>query len=94
MSSYTAVPAADMIVRAADGLFVIYHRPSGQTHVLEPVMVAILGALGEQPLDAAGVLAILGATHDLEAEPGESPLAVIAARLGELDALGLVEAVA
>jgi|GEM_PF-4694124 len=52
-------------------------------------MFAVLEATEGDALDAPGVLAKLAATHDIDAE--EEPLAIIAARLGELAALGLVD---
>ncbi len=79
--------------RATDDLYLLYHRPSGETHVLAPDMFAILTAIDGRPLDPAAVLAELAATHDIETE-GDAPLAVIDARLAELTALGLADAVA
>lgn len=58
--------------------------------MLAPDLFAILIAIDGAPLDPAGVLARLAATHDIETE-GDAPLAVVAARLEELAALGLAE---
>ncbi|MFC3713114.1 HPr-rel-A system PqqD family peptide chaperone [Sphingoaurantiacus capsulatus] len=73
-----------------DDLYLLYHRPSGETHMLAPDLFAILEAIDGEPLDAPGVLAALAATHDIEAED-DAPLAVIEARLAELVALGLAD---
>ncbi len=58
--------------RATDDLYLLYHRPSGETHVLAPDMFAILTAIDGRPLDPAAVLAELAATHDIETE-GDAP---------------------
>lgn len=82
----------DAAWRAADDLYFLYHRPSGETHVLAPDLFAILKTIDERPLDAAGVLAMLAADHDIETE-GDAPLEVVTARLGELATLGLARTV-
>ena len=73
-----------------EGLSALYHRPSGMTHILAPPAPQILAALAEAPGDAADVLARIGETFDLEAEDTQ---AAIEARLGELEAAGLVRRV-
>lgn len=61
--------------------------------MLAPDLFAILSVIDGAPLDSPAVLARLSAGHDIETE-GDAPLAVIDARLAELTALGLVDAVA
>ncbi len=73
-----------------DDVYLLYHRPSGETHLLAPDLFAILETIDDAPLDASGVLAKLAATHDIEAED-DAPLAVIEARLAELATLGLAD---
>lgn len=80
----------DAVWRAVDNLYLLYHRPSGETHVLAPDLFCILRVIDERPLDAARVLARLAEDHDIETE-GDAPLAVVTARLGELAALGLAD---
>lgn len=80
----------DALWRAVDDLYLLYHRPSGETHVLAPDLFGILATIDERPLNAAGVLARLAEDHDIETE-GDEPLAVVSARLGELAALGLAD---
>ncbi len=58
--------------------------------MLAPDLFAILAAIDTRPSTAPEVLARLAAAHDLETE-GDAPLAVVAARLEELTALGLAE---
>jgi PqqD family protein of HPr-rel-A system len=79
----------DAVWRAVDDLYLLYHRPSGETHVLAPDLFAILEAVDERALDAAAVLSKLAAEHEIEAE--EAPLAIVSARLAELAALGLAD---
>jgi len=77
-------------VRPADDLFLLYHRPSGETHVLAADALAILSAIDGAPGDAGAVLARLSAAHDVEVESGDAA-AIVAARLAELAALGLAD---
>ena len=70
-----------------DGLVALFHRPSGMTHILAPPAPQILAALAGRAGDAAEVLARMGDAFEVEAEDAE---AAIEARLGELEAAGLV----
>lgn len=79
-------------MRPADDLHLLYHRPSGETHVLAADMLAILAAIDGAPGDAGEVLARLAAGHDLEVEDGDAR-AIVAARLAELAVLGLADPV-
>ena len=63
-------------------LTLIYHRPSGITHVVAPPVPAMLDAL-DRPLSARGLAAALG-HHDEEA------VQLVAERLDELVETGLV----
>lgn len=65
---------------------ILYHRPSGITHVLLPPAPDILVALDAGPADVARIAARLG----LEDEADGEAMAVIAARLAELAGSGLV----
>ena len=68
----------------------IYHRPSGATHLLTEPAPEILEILAEGPADVIMVAARLALRYGLESE--EAIETVLAERLGELAALGLVEA--
>jgi PqqD family protein of HPr-rel-A system len=73
---------------AVDGLTILYHRPSGVTHVVASPVPELLAAIAEAPADAGEIVARLAAAHELA---GEDALeAVVAARLEELEAAGLV----
>jgi PqqD family protein of HPr-rel-A system len=70
-----------------DGLVALYHRPSGLTHILAPPAPQILDALAGKAGDAAEIAARIARDFELETEDAE---AAIGARLGELEAAGLV----
>lgn len=82
--------AAAILSCVLDDLVLLYHRPSGQTHMVISPVPEILEALEEDgaALTVAQLHARLAARYDLggaaEALPG------IAAHLTELAALGLV----
>ena len=71
---------------ALDGLVALFHAPSGTTHIVAPPAPQILEALSEGPGDARAILAWIEARYAIEGEGEEA----IAARLGELEAAGLV----
>jgi len=84
---YRAASPDSLIVVPVDLLTAIYHRASGQTHLMASPAPEILQALAEAPLDAAALLAKLRADYDLvDAHPD-----ALIARLGELVETGLVE---
>jgi len=84
---YRAASPDSLIVASVDLLTAIYHRASGQTHLMASPAPEILEALAEAPLDAAALLAKLRTDYDLvDADP-----AALAARLDELVETGLVE---
>jgi PqqD family protein of HPr-rel-A system len=63
-------------------LTLIYHRPSGATHVVAPPVPAILAAL-DQPMTARDLAARLGFSEDEAVE-------LVGERLAELVEAGLV----
>jgi len=84
---YRAASPDSLIVVPVDLLTAIYHRSSGQTHLMASPAPEILEALAEKPLDAEALLAKLRADYDLvDADP-----AALIARLDELVETGLVE---
>ena len=70
-----------------DAFLVVYHRPSGQTHLLSEPAPEMLGALGEDAISLDELTCRLGDTFDL----ADSSPALLAERLDELVASGLVE---
>ena len=84
---YRGASPDSLIVVPVDLLTAIYHRASGQTHLMASPAPEILEALAEKPLDAEALLAKLRADYDLvDADP-----AALSARLDELVETGLVE---
>jgi PqqD family protein of HPr-rel-A system len=75
------------VVRSVEleGLTLLYHRPSGATHVLAPPAPQILDVLREGAASLSELQARMAARFDLAG--GEEELA---ARLAELEAAGLV----
>lgn len=69
---------------ALDGLSVLFHAPSGMTHIVASPAPEILDALREGPADAVGLLRRLRKRFDFEGDEA------IHARLEELEAAGLV----
>ncbi len=89
MTRYRA-PAPDALrILALDDLTAIYHRASGQTHVVAPPVPELLALLAGQALNAGDVLAALAAAYDLP----DADEAAVVARLDELVSIGLVERV-
>jgi PqqD family protein of HPr-rel-A system len=84
---YRAASPDSLIVVPVDLLTAIYHRASGQTHLMASPAPEILEALAEAPLDATTLLAKLRADYDLV----DADLAALTARLDELVETGLVE---
>jgi PqqD family protein of HPr-rel-A system len=71
-----------------DGLWLLFHLPSGMTHIVAPPAPQILEALRLGPADAGEILARMRAWYDLE---GDEAADAVEARLDELEAAGLVK---
>lgn len=84
---YIADAPEQVWVVELETLTALFHAPSGMTHILAPPAPQILAALAGQAGDAAEVLARMGDAFEVEAEDAEG---AIEARLGELEAAGLV----
>ena len=82
-----AVPPEQIRIVTFDGLTAIYHRRSGQTHIVSEPLPEILSALGQGPLTKERLLARLLAGAEIAAEDAGEALA---ARIVELEAIGLV----
>jgi PqqD family protein of HPr-rel-A system len=79
-----------MIVRPLDDITLIYHRPSGQTHLTVSPVPEILDVMQafDGPMSPAEIVGRLSERFDL-GDPDEAQ-AGVAAHLDELAALGLV----
>ena len=88
-------PAARyLILERLDDLTLVHHRLSGETHILSSEMEAIFRALSDDGGDAEDILASLNERF-AEIDAGEDDVgSIVAARLRELETLGLVDRVA
>jgi PqqD family protein of HPr-rel-A system len=84
---YAADPEECVRSVALDGLWLLFHKPSGMTHIVAPPAPQILEALRLGPADAGEILARMRAWYDLE---GDDAADAVEARLEELEAAGLV----
>ena len=73
---------------ALEDITLLYHRKSGQTHMVISPVPELLAALGEAPATAAELHVRLARHYDL-GEPAEA-IAQIEVHLADLTALGLV----
>ena len=76
------------MVEPLDAMTLIYQRRSGITHIVAEPVPEILAAMGEDAITAAELLRKLAAQFDFGGVDAE---AIVASRLEELAALGLVE---
>ena len=70
-----------------EGLTVLFHPRSGQTHIVAPPAPEILDALSQGAADLDGIVQRLSERFEFDEDDGR---AAIAARLGELETAGLV----
>jgi PqqD family protein of HPr-rel-A system len=82
--TYRADPPDGLRIVPLDSLTAIYHRASGQTHVVAEPMPEILAVLGRGEADLTGLLCALGLSDDAETR------ALLSERLEELVSTGLV----
>lgn len=75
---------------AIDGMLLVFHRPSGTTHFLASPVPEMLALLAEASSDSADLCRRL--CERLAVPQDDEALAVVAARLRELVASGLVQA--
>ncbi len=87
--AYRAAPPGVLRIEALGELTAIFDRRSMQTHLVVSPMPEILGAMADDACSAALLAARLAATFELDSEAEAEP--VLAERLAELAAMGLVE---
>ena len=85
---YQAEPADARIVVPLDAMTLIYQRRSGITHIVAAPVPELLSAMSDDNLSAAELAQRLSGQFQLSAE--DDITAIVAARLEELAALGLV----
>lgn len=86
---WRAADPATLRIVPLDILTVIYHRASGQTHLVDAPVPELLAALSDRAMDVDTLLNRLAQDYDL-ADPDP---AALTARLEELAAIGLVSRV-
>ena len=82
--TYRADPPGGLRIVPLDSLTAIYHRASGQTHVVAEPMPEILAALGVGEAELPELIARLGLSDNPESRE------LLTERLAELVATGLV----
>ncbi|WOE74234.1 HPr-rel-A system PqqD family peptide chaperone [Alterisphingorhabdus coralli] len=93
---YILDPADQWRRKTLDEMQVLYHRPSGQTHVLIEPVPQIIDAMLQGAETAEQVMTALNAQYDLQPEDdepeaeNEDDLTRLTARLDEMVALGFV----
>lgn len=92
---FAALPGTRLKRVPLGGLEAIYHTTSGITHLLAEPLPDLLDALARlghgQSATPAQVLALVAERFDIVGDdPDEAPETVVAERLAELGALGLV----
>lgn len=80
---YAADPKESLRAVTLDGLSLLFHVPSGTTHIVAPPAPEILAALQRGPADVAELLHRLRAEFEVEGD-------ALQARLDELEEAGLV----
>jgi PqqD family protein of HPr-rel-A system len=89
---WQAVPAADLSWAAYDDNFVLFHRPSGQTHFINAVTAVLLCDVLSEPRSArAAAQALVEAQHATDDPDYEPHVLGLILRLEEL---GLVRRIA
>lgn len=89
--TYRAAPPGALRIEPLGELTALFDRRSMQTHLVAPPIPEILAAMGEEACTAPMLTARLAARFDLGGA-GEAE-ALVAAHLGELATMGLVERV-
>lgn len=87
--AYRAAPADTLRIEPLGELTAIFDRRSMQTHLVVSPVPEILDAMGADACTAAHVAERLAALFDLESAGEAQP--ILAERLSELAAMGLVE---
>ncbi|WP_022673064.1 HPr-rel-A system PqqD family peptide chaperone [Novosphingopyxis baekryungensis] len=87
---YIRVPESELVWHPLDAVTLVYHRRSGQTHIVMEPVPQILSVMQDRAMDAPAIAARLAEDYEL---PQTDAAAIIGARLEELAALGLAERV-
>ncbi|NCN83912.1 MAG: HPr-rel-A system PqqD family peptide chaperone [Sphingomonadales bacterium] len=85
---YRAAPKDDLIWHDLDSMTLLFHRPSGITHMLAEPAPAIMEVMQDASLTAGEIASRLSAQFDIESTADAEN--IVLARLEELSGLGLV----
>jgi PqqD family protein of HPr-rel-A system len=85
---YKAEPADQLLVEPLDAMTLMYQRRSGITHIVAEPVPEILAVMGDDVLSADAIAQRLADAFDIDSTDAAE---IVAARLEELAALGLVE---
>jgi PqqD family protein of HPr-rel-A system len=82
---WRAADPATIRIASLDGLTALYHRPSGQTHLVTEPVPEILEVLGNTAMTVGELVAALAADRDVSGDED-----ALLERLAELTEAGLV----
>lgn len=85
---WQAVDGVDLLWQAWDDGEVVYHRGSGDTHLIDEAAADVLRALGRRPMDVGALASLVGPALDYPEADAE---AYVRELLKELARLALVE---
>ena len=85
---YRAAPKDDLIWHDLDSMTLLFHRPSGITHMLAEPAPAIMEVMQDASLTAGEIASRLIAQFEIESAADAEN--IVLARLEELSSLGLV----
>jgi PqqD family protein of HPr-rel-A system len=88
LTRFRAPPTDVLLIHELDGLFALYHRQSGVTHLLASPAPELLELLADRAMTRDELLACLLEQYDVPDAAGD----LLDARLDELIAVGLVHA--
>lgn len=86
---FRAANSEDIILHLLDMMTLVFHRPSGLTHIVADPIPAILEVMQQDVLTPTQIAKALENNFNLE--EGADVENVVLARLDEMHALGLVE---
>lgn len=86
---FKAANPEDIILHMLDTMSLVFHRPSGLTHIVADPIPAILEVMQQDVSTPAQIAKALENNFDLE--EGVDVENVVLARLAEMNTLGLVE---
>ncbi len=90
---FRAAPRSAYIIRPVDDLTLVYHRGPDTTHVVSPVIVAILDTLYDKVMSITEIADALTHAHEIDDSEGSSLIETVTVRLDEMAKLDLIDRV-